>query len=115
MNSRSNASNYASSFNKHKLMSKKSMPQLYQKQLSNTISMKSSERSKLSQSLIGSMHEKAKPVFREVTYSEMMQLYQPKWLAVVGSIASVFASLQLPLFGFVLSQYIFLLALPVQT
>jgi ABC-type multidrug transport system fused ATPase/permease subunit len=32
-----------------------------------------------------------------------MAIYQPKSLAVGGFIASVFASLSLPLFGFVLS------------
>jgi len=53
--------------------------------------------------------------YRDVKYSEMMTYYEPKWLAIVGTIASAFASLQLPLFGFVLSQYIFLLALPVTT
>lgn len=44
-----------------------------------------------------------------------MQDYSPMWMAVVGSIASVFASLQLPLFGYILSQYVFVLDLPVNT
>jgi len=46
-----------------------------------------------------------------VTYSEIMSYYSPKWLAVVGFIASVFAAFQLPMFGFVLSKYIFVFAL----
>lgn len=40
---------------------------------------------------------------RDVTYSEIMKHYSPKWMAVVGFIASIFASFQLPMFGFVLS------------
>jgi len=46
---------------------------------------------------------------RDVTYSEIMRYYSPKWMAVVGFIASIFASFSLPMFGFVLSQYVFLL------
>jgi hypothetical protein len=49
---------------------------------------------------------------REVTYSQIMSFYSPKWMAAVGFVASVFASFSLPMFGFVLSQYVFLLALP---
>jgi hypothetical protein len=41
-----------------------------------------------------------------------MKDYKPTSLAVYGFIASTFASLQLPLFGLVLSKYIFILALP---
>ena len=40
-----------------------------------------------------------------------MKYYNPTWPAIAGFIASVFASLSLPLFGFVLSQYIFTLAM----
>ena len=40
-----------------------------------------------------------------------MQYYEPKSLAVAGFISSVFASLSLPLFGLVLSKYIFTLAM----
>lgn len=39
-----------------------------------------------------------------------MEYYKPTWLAVAGFTASVFASLSLPLFGFVLSKYIFVLS-----
>ena len=40
-----------------------------------------------------------------------MYIYKPAHHAVFGFIASVFASLSLPVFGFVLSQYIFVLAM----
>jgi len=40
-----------------------------------------------------------------------MAIYKPAQYAVIGFIASVFASLSLPVFGFVLSQYIFVLAM----
>lgn len=50
--------------------------------------------------------------YREVTYSEIMKDYKPTSLAVAGFIFSTVASLQLPLFGLVLSKYIFILALP---
>ena len=49
--------------------------------------------------------------YRDVKYSEIMEYYEPKTLAYGGFVASVFASLSLPLFGFVLSQYIFTLAM----
>lgn len=45
----------------------------------------------------------------------MMTYYEPKWMAVVGFGASVLASLQLPMFGFILSQFVFVIALPVDT
>jgi hypothetical protein len=41
-----------------------------------------------------------------------MKDYKPTSLAVYGFIASTIASLQLPLFGLVLSKYIFILAIP---
>ena len=50
--------------------------------------------------------------YRDVAYSEMMEYYNPKWYAVIGFIASIFASMRLPLFGFVLSKFIFILAIP---
>jgi hypothetical protein len=39
----------------------------------------------------------------DVTFQEIMEYYTPTWLAVAGFCASVVASLNLPLFGFVLS------------
>jgi len=48
-------------------------------------------------------------VYREITFSEIMAYQHPKYFAYIGFVASVFASLQLPLFGFVLSRFIFLL------
>lgn len=57
------------------------------------------------------MLEKEKDVeYREVEFKEIMEFYKPTWLAIGGFIASVFASLSLPLFGFVLSMYIFVLS-----
>lgn len=50
------------------------------------------------------------PDYREVKFSEIMEYYKPSWLAVAGFVASVFASLSLPIFGFVLSKYIFVLS-----
>jgi hypothetical protein len=38
-----------------------------------------------------------------------MKEYKPKWLAGIGLIASLGASLSMPAFGYVLSQYMFLL------
>ena len=52
---------------------------------------------------------------REITYGEIMKYYNPFWYAVAGFCASVIASLNLPLFGFVLSEFIFVLALPIVT
>lgn len=48
---------------------------------------------------------------RQPTYSEIMTHYNPKWLAYSGFTASFFCSFSLPMFGFVLSRYIFLLGL----
>jgi len=44
-----------------------------------------------------------------VGYREIMADYKPKYLAVIGLIASLGASLAMPLFGYVLSQFIFVL------
>jgi hypothetical protein len=52
---------------------------------------------------------------REITYGEIMKYYNPFWYAVAGFCASVIASLNLPLFGFALSEFIFVLALPIET
>ena len=41
-----------------------------------------------------------------------MSYYTPKWLAVVGLVASVGASAQLPVFGFLLSKMVFVLMEP---
>lgn len=46
---------------------------------------------------------------RSVKFTEIMRDYAPKWLSISGVVASVFCSLQMPLFGFVLSKYIFVL------
>lgn len=52
---------------------------------------------------------------REITYGEIMKYYRPFWYAVAGFCASVIASLNLPVFGFVLSEFIFVLAKPIST
>ena len=51
--------------------------------------------------------------YREIKMREMMKLYDPKWMAWVGLFASLVHAFSLPMFGFCLSQYIFILALPV--
>jgi len=53
--------------------------------------------------------------YRDITYSEIMKYYNPFWYAIAGFCASVIASLNLPLFGFCLSEFIFVLALPIDT
>ena len=59
--------------------------------------------------------EDSKVNFREITYGEIMKYYSPINYAVFGFCASVVASLNLPLFGLVLSKFIFLLAEPTTT
>lgn len=54
--------------------------------------------------------QQAEPEYREVAFGEIMRFYKPQWLAVAGFSASVVASLSLPMFGFVLSKYIFVLS-----
>lgn len=44
-----------------------------------------------------------------------MKYYSPAWMAIVGFLSSIVASLQLPLFGFILSRYVFVLALDPQS
>lgn len=53
--------------------------------------------------------------YKDVGFSEMMEYYSPMWMAWGGLFASFVASLSLPLFGFVLSRYVFLIALPIDT
>lgn len=48
-------------------------------------------------------------IYRNVGYKEIMSDYKPKWLAIVGLLASFGASLAMPIFGYVLSQFIFVL------
>lgn len=56
-----------------------------------------------------------KQEYRDITLKEMMSYYTPKYMAVIGFLASVAAAFQLPLFGYILSQYVFVLALPIET
>ena len=51
----------------------------------------------------------------EIKLSEMMRYYTPQWMAVAGFVASVVCAFTLPMFGYILSQYVFVLALPVET
>ena len=50
------------------------------------------------------------PDYRSVEFQEIMEYYKPTQLAIIGFLASVVCSLSLPLFGFVLSKYIFVLS-----
>ena len=56
-----------------------------------------------------------RPEYREIKLSEMMRYYTPQWMAVAGFLASVVCAFTLPMFGYILSQYVFVLALPVAT
>jgi hypothetical protein len=47
--------------------------------------------------------------YRKISGREIMRYYTPRWLAVVGLISSIFASAQLPMFGFILSKMVFVL------
>ena len=62
-----------------------------------------------------SVHGKIKPHYRDIKLKEMMQYYTPRWLAWCGFFASVASAFQLPMFGFILSQFVFVLALPITT
>lgn len=59
--------------------------------------------------------ERIKPNYREIPLKEMMTHYSPQWLAWIGFLASVAAALQLPMFGYILSQYVFVLDMPIET
>jgi ATP-binding cassette subfamily B (MDR/TAP) protein 1 len=56
-----------------------------------------------------------KPHYRDIKLAEMMQYYTPRWMAYVGIFASIASAFQLPMFGFILSQYVFVLAMPLTT
>ena len=49
--------------------------------------------------------EELKPIPR----SQIMKYYKPKWLIGVGIISSMISSIQLPVFGFLLSKMVFLM------
>lgn len=79
-----------------------------------------SERSMSEMSLESttSMHRdgtRIRPEYRDVPLKEMMKYYTPRWMAVVGLFASVVSAFQLPMFGYILSQFVFVLALPLDT
>lgn len=69
-----------------------------------------------------SEHDNHKPDFldlddvhiaRKISSAEMMTYYTPKWLGFIGIFASTLASLQLPLFGLLLSKMFFVLMLDI--
>ena len=43
---------------------------------------------------------------------EIMAFYKPKWVIAVGILSSLATSIQLPLFGYILSKVIFILMEP---
>ena len=47
--------------------------------------------------------------YRDISSKEIMSYYKPKWLVIVGIISSIGASAQLPIFGYLLSQMVFIL------
>ena len=55
------------------------------------------------------------PNYRDIPLKEIMRYYTPKWMAVVGIFASVCSSFQLPMFGFILSQYVFVFSINIDT
>lgn len=53
---------------------------------------------------ISGMHlSESQPVYRSISGRDIMKFYSPSWLAVVGILASIGASAQLPVFGYLLS------------
>jgi len=52
---------------------------------------------------------------REISIWEVVKQTDPVWLAVIGFFCSIVASMQLPLFGYILSRYVFLLAIDINT
>ena len=69
--------------------------------------------SELSLSSTGSFNKdgvRIAPDYREVKLREMMKYYTPRWMAFVGLLASIASAFQLPMFGFILAQYVFVLA-----
>lgn len=66
-----------------------------------------------SQDLSDSLEFSEEPGYRKVSGKEIMSYYTPKWLAIVGFIASIGASFQLPFFGFLLAKIVFALMDPI--
>jgi hypothetical protein len=55
------------------------------------------------------------PEYRDIGMMEMMSHYEPTWIAVVGILASFATSFALPMVGYALSSFIFVLDLPIDT
>jgi hypothetical protein len=47
--------------------------------------------------------------YRKISGREIMKYYTPRWMALLGLVASILASAQLPMFGFILSKMVFVL------
>jgi hypothetical protein len=47
--------------------------------------------------------------YRKISGQEIMKFYTPRWMALLGLFASILASAQLPMFGFILSKMVFVL------
>lgn len=71
--------------------------------------------SELSLNSTASAHIDPETQYRDIKLAEMMKYYTPRWMAVVGFLASIMAAFNLPMFGFVLSRYVSVLALPIAT
>ena len=53
--------------------------------------------------------------FRDIPLKEMMTYYTPRWMAWVGFLCSIATAFNMPMFGFCLSRFVSVLALPVDT
>ena len=47
--------------------------------------------------------------------TEMMRYYNPRWLAWCGFASCIVHSITMPMFGFIMSKYVFIFALPLDT
>ena len=99
---------------------KRRFSKVYSKRTNSVKGRSNSERSMSELSLESTVSNKAlaageKPVYRDIALKEMMQYYTPRWMAVAGFAASFVSAFQLPMFGYILSQYVFVLAEPVDT
>lgn len=61
------------------------------------------------------LQDKTEQVYREISIAEIMKYYHPTWMAFVGLLASIAAAFQLPMFGYCLSQFVFVLSMDVGT
>ena len=79
--------------------SSKKKPQDDERSMSRTSSM-----AELQSVLEAQMNKyQVKEEYRDIKMREIMSMYDPKWMAIVGILASFVTSFSLPMFGFVLS------------